>query len=95
MTNFFKLFVIANFCFILSSLNPCYAWEGYDYTSRSSIEIESGNLVREGLIIEFYDSADGNYHTGKVIFLDEDFNGASLTIEDYNQKKTRIFKMRN
>ena len=31
------------------------AWDGYDYESGSYVEIEKGNLVRDGEEIEYYD----------------------------------------
>jgi len=31
------------------------AWDGYDYESGSSVEIEDGNQVRSGKPIEIYD----------------------------------------
>ena len=31
------------------------AWDGYDYTKGNYVEIDKGNLVRQGNEIEYYD----------------------------------------
>ncbi len=72
----------------------CFAWDGIDPKKNSAIEIEAGNLVREGSIINFFDSADGNYHTGKVLTMNSGSNATELTIEDFTEKhKERFFLM--
>lgn len=47
--------------------NIALAWSGYDLENSQLIEIDSGNLVREGLIIEFFDNKSQNYYYGKVL----------------------------
>ncbi len=42
---------------------PVMAWDGYDYSNGAYIEIEQGNLVREGEDIEIYDYDTGEYRT--------------------------------
>ena len=86
--------VIIAICLALICLKPCYAWDGYDYKSKSAIEIEPNNLVREGSVIQFYDLADDHYHSAKVISLEESFHGSDLVVQDLDQKKTRTFKMK-
>jgi len=71
------------------------AWTGYDFDDKSEIEINEGNLVREGLVIQFYDSKSDNYHSAKVLFLDETSGGSRLQIKDLDTKKERIFIMEN
>lgn len=44
---------------------PALAWDGTDENG-NSVEIESGNLVRAGDDIEYYNYADGNYHEATV-----------------------------
>ncbi len=77
------------------STNPCLSWDGYDYDNKTEIEIGPGNLVREGLIFQFYDSKDDNYHTAKVLFLDETAGGSRIQLQDLDTKKERIFIMRD
>jgi len=84
---------LAIFSFLLNS-SFCFAWDGLDPKKNSAIEIESGNLVREGMIIDFFDSADGNYHTGKVLMMNYASHATELTIEDFTEKhKERFFLM--
>lgn len=82
---------IATVILVISSSINCYAWDGFDYDSSTFIEIEKGNLVREGSDIEFYDYSDG-YKTGTVdsitkigsrleIEITEDQTGSSRTFE--------------
>ena len=71
------------------------AWTGYDYDNKTEIEISEGNLVREGLIIQFYDSKLDNYHSAKVLFLDEVAGGTRIQIKDLDSKKERFFIMEN
>ena len=44
---------------------PALAWDGTDENG-NSVEIDSGNLVRTGGDIEYYNYADGNYHEATV-----------------------------
>ncbi len=84
----------AIFNFLLTS-NFCFAWDGMDPKKNSSIEIESGNLVREGSIINFFDSSDGNYHTGKVLIRNSSSHVTELTIEDFTEKHQERFFLMN
>ncbi|MDX2082499.1 MAG: DUF5334 family protein [Rickettsiales bacterium] len=70
---------------LIFSNSPCFAWDGIDVKKNSTIQIESGNLVREGSTIEFFDSADGDYHTGRVIMMNEVSHATELKIEDFSQ----------
>lgn len=92
-----KFLTISSFTVFLSiflGTNNCLAWDGIDPKNNSSIEIEAGNLVREGSIIDFYDTADGNYHTGKVLIMNSAVHATELTIEDFTDKhKERFFLM--
>lgn len=88
-----KLFFVASYTLLFVS-NSCLAWDGIDPKKNSIIQIESGNLVREGEIIDFYDSSDGNYHTGKVLIMNSVSHGTELTIEDFTTKhQERFFLM--
>ena len=48
-----KLFI--SFSIMLLAPVITLAWEGYDYETGNYVEIEKGNLVREGEEIEYYD----------------------------------------
>jgi hypothetical protein len=57
------LIKISSLLLVITMLPSTNAWSGYDATSGGSVEIESGNLVREGETIDVY---DGEYKTMKV-----------------------------
>lgn len=73
------LLFFVNFGFINTSL----AWDGFDQESNDAIEITSGNLVREGLVIEFY--VNDELHMGRVLTLIEIAGGTELVLEDLNE----------
>ena len=76
---------------IVLTANLCAAWEGYDYDSGSSIDIES----RDGNTIEYYDDADGEYHTGEIQDwgYDSSTQTNDLTVYDYDAGETRTLDM--
>ncbi len=80
--------------FLTLTSNPCLAWDGIDMKRNASIEITTGNLVREGSFIDFYDSSDGNYHTAKVISVSAISHGTEVVVEDLTEKhQQRTFIM--
>lgn len=70
-----------------------YAWEGEDAKTGGYIEIDSGNLVRNGSSIEFYDHSTGQYHDADV----ESVNryGGTIEVEVYDSTigEYRTFEM--
>jgi hypothetical protein len=78
--------------FTLYSFNS-FSWDGIDLENNSTIDISSGNLVREGNIIDFFDTDSGNIHTGMVKSFVSVSNGVELIIEDYNTNSERTFLM--
>jgi hypothetical protein len=86
--------IITLFLITINLTNPAFAWMGYDYQEQTDINISGGNLVREGLVVEFYDTKDDNYHNGKIIMMEQTSSGATtLKIEDFNTGKERVFVM--
>lgn len=79
----------------LSSLSHSYSWSGYDYENKTEIEISTGNLVREGLTIQFYNSKDDKFHSGKVMYMESVPGGTRIQINDSDSKQERIFIMQN
>lgn len=57
---------------------PALAWDGTDENG-NSVQIDSGNLVRAGSDIEYYNYADGNYHNATVDSITRD--GGEVIIE--------------
>lgn len=85
-----KILLIASILLISSNVN---AWDGYDYGTGDSVEIQSGNLVREGNDIEIYDHSTGEYHDVEV----QDINRYGSTVEvevyDYDTGEYRTLEM--
>jgi hypothetical protein len=81
----FLLFVSIFLLEISFLTNESLAWEGIDQERNTAIEIPSGNLVREGLVIEFYDNED--LHLGRIITMTTIAGGTELVVEDFNEDK--------
>ncbi|MFT6332131.1 MAG: hypothetical protein ACJAW3_000458 [Lentimonas sp.] len=83
--------------FLLFSLQPTFsfAWTGYDNFDGSEIEISSGNLVREGEEIVFYDWESEESRSAEVRKIEYLFNRTEVEVYDYIAKKIRIFDMEN
>lgn len=69
------------------------AWDGYDYESGSYVEIEKGNLVREGEEIEYYDYETGDYRSAEVEEIQGSGDGAEVEVYDYESGEFRTFEM--
>jgi len=85
----FAIFFITSF-FASASLK---AWTGYDYDQKTTIEIEEGELVREGLTVQFYDYNSDDYHTATIHFIESVTDGTRIELRDLDAKKERIFIM--
>jgi hypothetical protein len=88
---FFFIFFLYFFC----NLSQLFAWEGYDYQNKTSIEISEGNLVREGSLIQFYETKSDNFRTAKIVYIQSIAMGTEIELIDLDNKKTRFFIMRN
>ncbi|WP_273994320.1 DUF5334 family protein [Vibrio parahaemolyticus] len=69
------------------------AWDGYDYESGNYVEIEDGNLVREGEEIEYYDYESGEYRYGDVESVESSGSGAEVEVYDHESGEYRTFEM--
>lgn len=90
-TAIFVIFTIF-FCFFNSN---SYGWSGYDFNNKVDIEIDPGNLVREGLLIQFYDSKTDSYHSAEILTLEYDSGGTMLQVRDLELNIKRTFIMQN
>ena len=86
-----KIITLAFFAAIMSS--NIYAWEGVDNDSGSDIEIESGNLVRAGEEIEYYDHDYGEYRSADVESVESSGSGAEVEVYDHESGEYRTFEM--
>ena len=80
---------------LLCEYSSVFAWDGYDYDNKTSINIAEGNLVREGNVIQFYDSVSDNFHMAKIVFIQSVAIGTEIELYDLDDKKTRFFIMKN
>jgi hypothetical protein len=87
--------ILFNLILFVVISNNCWAWDGYDIESNSSIEITDGNLVREGQIIKIFDWQDNANHFITILSMDSDFNGLKIKAQDDVTKEVRIFRMEN
>lgn len=91
----YKAIIIVFFLLIILSKNAL-AWSGFDYENNTTIEIGSGNLVRENLIITIFDWSTNQYHDVEVLEMDDSFgDGLRLIVMDLETNKRRIFEMEN
>ncbi len=77
---------------IFSSANSL-AWDGYDYDNDTAIEINSGNFVREGNVIDIYDWRKGENHKFEVKLMEEMFNSTRIEGYDLDEQKNRVLEM--
>lgn len=69
------------------------AWNGYDSEAGSNIEIESGNLVRQGETIDFYDHESGDYKSADVESITRFGSTVEVEVYDYDSGEYRTFEM--
>ncbi len=69
------------------------AWDGYDYTEGSFVEIDKGNYVRPGESIEVYDYGTGEYKDMEVQSMDSSGYGTEVEVYDYSTGEYRTFDM--
>lgn len=83
------LYILFSFFF----LQNAYAWDGYDWEEGNYIEIEEGNLVREGEEIEIYDWSNGEYKYVEVEEVDSYGGTTEVEVYDYGTGEYRTFEM--
>ncbi|MGH8381769.1 DUF5334 family protein [Pseudomonas sp.] len=69
------------------------AWTGSDSDTAGTIEIESGNLVRQGETIDFYDSDSGDYRSADVESVNSDGGTTEVEVYDHDAGEYRTFEM--
>ena len=91
--NFYKIFLTSSIISLSFFAKKAQAWSGYDYDTKTEIDIGQGNLVREGSLIQFYDSKDDNFHTARINFMQSSAGGIEMNLLDLDTKKERNFVM--
>ena len=74
---------------------PVMAWDGYDYSNGTNVEIDKGNLCREGEDIEIYDYNAGEYRNGEVQNIDRYGGSTEVEVYDYETGEYRTLEMDN
>lgn len=69
------------------------AWDGYDYSQRIFVEIDKGNLVREGENIEIYDYDAGEYRNVEVQDIYKVGGSTRIEVYDYETGEYRELEM--
>lgn len=72
---------------------PVLAWDGYDSDAGDSVSIESGNLVRPGETIEFYDYGSGEYREADVESINRYGSSVEVEVYDHDSGEYRTFEM--
>ena len=72
---------------------PVMAWDGYDYSNGTYVEIDKGNLVREGEDIEIYDYNAGEYRNVEVQNIDRYGGSTEVEVYDYETGEYRTLKI--
>lgn len=88
-----KIFFTLVFFTIINLSKNCLAWQGYDYENQAQIEIESGNLVKEGMVIDFFDDNLNEYRSAKVIQVNDNGHGSEVTLIELENDQERVFIM--
>lgn len=78
-----------------SNLPSILAWEGYDYQNKTSIDIGEGNLVREGYVIQYYETKSDNFRSAKIVNIQSITRATEIELIDLDNNMTRFFVMRN
>ena len=93
--DFLKNIITVLVLYFFLNISNCFAWTGYDNFDGSEIEISSGNLVREGEAIKFYDWGSEEDINAEVRSVDYLFSSTRLEIYDFAAQKVRVFDMDN
>ena len=68
-------------------------WDGIDSEDGSDVEIESGNLVREGEDIEYYDWESGEYKDVEVESIERYGGTVEVEVYDYETGEYKTLEM--
>lgn len=75
---------------VMAMLSSVFAWEGRDTTTGASVEIGSGNLVREGETIEVY---DGEYKSMDISTMRRFGGSVEIQGTDSETGEERVLEM--
>lgn len=84
------LSILAACCLFTS---PIYAWDGTDAETGELVEIERGNLVRQGRDIEVFDHGAGEYRDVTVESIRRYGSTVEVEVYDNDSGEYRTFEM--
>jgi hypothetical protein len=84
---------ILTFFFVLFIETQLYAWDGYDWANSSSVQIDKGELVREGESVEFYDYGSSEYRSIDIDSIETTGDNVEITGIDSETGEQRTFEM--
>ena len=85
------MFVFIMFIMTLCSSNA-FSWDGYDWGKGRYVEIEKGNLVREGETIDFYEYGNG-YGSMDIDSINKSGSHVEIEGTDNETGENRTFEM--
>lgn len=88
----YKMKIIQIIALLLLSKH-CFSWEGQNTNTGTQIEIESGNLVRDGEEVEVYDYDLGSYHTVEINNISQYGSIIELEVTDLDTGDQHILEM--
>jgi hypothetical protein len=68
------------------------AWSGYDWETNSFVDIDKGNLVRQGREIEYYEYGNG-YRSAEVESIRRYGSSVDVEVRDSETGQLRTFDM--
>ena len=90
----FRIIALVAAC-VVACVSSASAWDGTDTDSGASVEIDSGNLVREGNEIEVYDHEAGEYRDVTVESIERSGSSVEVEVYDTEASEYRTFEMEN
>ena len=84
-----KMLTAATLCLLAAN---AMAWSGYDYENGTYVEIEKGNLVRQGRDIEIYDYRSG-YREVEVESIRRSGSRVEIEVKDQETGEMRTLEM--
>lgn len=86
-----RIYGLAIFALFIA-VTPASAWEGYDYERGTFVEIDDGNRVRAGELIEVYEYGEG-YKTFDVDSVRRYGSSVEVNVIDTETGESRTFEM--
>lgn len=78
---------------MLIAATPVTAWDGFEWQSGTSVNVDKGEKVREGQTITYFDYDKAEYHMADVESMRETASGVEIEVYDYDSGEYRTFDM--